>query len=453
MIKPYVHPRPHRELALALAPDHVLTETGVYVRLRDALARGVQVWAPGESLRAWTKAGQGSAVLWRFAAIGWHPDRDAADWPVRGLQLELPDDAHETLAGLIRWRDWLESYGAAPAGSLGGSGMSLLKATLERDLWTARGDLPPIRYTLGGRQETPPPTPRVEQGRLRHCDIAAAYASTLGRVRYGGIWARLPWAPVWRERLEANPDLLAYARAVVDVPEELELGPLPVRPRSPVQGAAALFWAIREDAYPVGRNIQGTWSWPELMAAEAAGCKIRRVLDLWVHGAEWRPFAPWYAAVWEGRELGGFAGRLAKATGNATWGQFAIAKGQKKVVARGRDEDVGLRGGNPSQRAFDLSEWIAGTVRSQLYEGIAHVGGDLIAAHTDGLWTRGRLVPGWRVKKDRDADELRLIDAQHLSHRRGEGPWEYVVAGVLDPAEWFEQTWSRFEARGRVHAA
>jgi hypothetical protein len=455
VIFPYKNPRPHRTLAYLVDGDTVLHEDGKLVALRDALAGDVQVWADAQQLRELTRAGRGSAVLWRFVAIGWHPDRDAQAWPVRGLQVEQPESPSDTIRGLARWRDWLESYGAAPAGSLGGSGMSLLKATLERPLWTSSGDLPPIRYTLGGRQLSSSPTPRVIRGRLRHSDMVAAYANTLGRVRYGNRWQQLgPRDLNWRLLAERNPDMLVYVHAVVDIPDTLQFGPLPDRPRSQPKGAATLFWALEQESYPTGRRLQGTWSWPELQQAIDAGCKLGRVLDVWVHmaGESERPFARWLEAVQRGRDLGGFAGTLAKATGNATWGQLAIAKGQRKIVAKGRSENVRLRGGNPSQRAFDLAEWIAGSVRARLHAGIEHAGDRLVCAHTDGLWADRVSVPGWRVKRSRDADTLRLMDAQHLSYRRDGFDWEYVVAGVLDPGEWFEARWKRFAERGQVAA-
>lgn len=456
MIAPYKNPRPHRVLGLLVDHRQVLDERLHSVDVDRALAGGMQVWAPAPLLRQLTREGHGSCVLWRFAAIGWHPDKAATDWPVRGLQIDLPDDPRQAMWGLQRWRDWLESYGAAPAGSLGGSGMSLLKATLDRPLWTSLGELPPIRYTLGGRQEAVPPTPRLVTGTLRHSDMVAAYANTLGRVRYGNRWVKLrPGEMHWRAVAEQNPDMLLFVRAAVDVPDGMLFGPLPDRPRQQPKGAGVLFWAMTEDAYPTGRRVQGTWSWPELQQAEAAGCRVRRVLDVWLHmaGESEKPFAPWLEAVQMGRDMGGFAGTLAKATGNATWGQLAIAKGQKMIVAKGQPaRHLKLRGGNPSQRAFDLAEWIAGSVRARLHAGITFVGDRLVCAHTDGLWADGVRVPGWRVKRDRDADQLRLIDAQHLAYRRGGGDWEYVVAGVLDPAEWFEERWQRFLDRGQVAA-
>ena len=454
MIAPYRKPRPHRRLAWLLDPATVLHEDGQTDFVEAALATPeVQVWAPSELLRELTRQGHGSAVLWRYVAIGWHPRRDASSWPVRGLAVTAPDNPGEALDGLCRWRDWLESHGAAPAGSLGGSGLSLVKATLQAPLWTSMGNLPPIRFTIGGRQETAQPAPAHYRGQLVHSDIQAAYANTLGHVLYGGRWERYDWRDLWRRRYEQNPGLLMYVRAQVDVPGledvlpqlgEGHRGPLLQRPRSaPASSAEALFWTI-EERFPSGRTIQGTWTWPELEAAEAAGCRVRRVLDVWIQEAAERPFLPWLEAVHEGRSMGGFAGRLAKAAGNATWGQFAIAKGRRQVVARGRNERLPLRGGNPSQRAFDLAESIAGNVRAALYRGMFTVGRDLLTAHTDGLWSKGPGVLGWRAVDA--ACEMRLFDAQHYAVRRAdEEDWSYTVAGVLEPEAWFEEAWANVE--------
>lgn len=464
MIEPYKKPRPHRELAWLLDADHVLTERGFEQTVEGALAAGVQVWAPSERLRELTRRGHGSAVLWRFVAIGWHPERDASSWPVRGLAVEAPEDAGDALQGLMRWRDWLESYGAGPAGSLGGSGLSLVKASLDKPLWTSMGNLPPIKFTIGGRQETAQPTPTHRRGNLVQSDIQAAYANTLGGLLYGGRWERYEWRPLWRARHEKNPGLLIYVRARVEVPELQERfpqlpaghrGPLLSRPRKQPNAVDTLFWAM-DERFPSGRVIQGTWTMEELEGAVEAGCTVKKVLDVWIHESNEAPFERWLRRIHEGRELGGFAGRLAKATGNATWGQFAIAKGRRQVVAKGRDEKLPLRGGNPSQRAFDLAESIAGRVRANLYRGMTAAGRRLLCAHTDGLWADGATVLGWRAADY--ADEMRLFDAQHYATRRGEGPWDYTVAGVLEPAEWFEEAWARtplgeFEAKQEAAAA
>lgn len=449
MIEPYKKPRPHRELAYLLDAETVLTEDGTEATLKATLKQGVQVWAPSERLRELTREGSGSAILWRYVAIGWSPHRDAQSWPVRGLAIDSPEQPSDALDGLCKWRTWLESYGAAPAGSLGGSGLSLLKASLARPLWTDMGDSPPIRFTMGGRQETRYPSPTHVRGNLVNSDIQAAYANTLGGLLYGGRWQRYEWRQLWRARYEKNLGLLMYVRAKVDVPELQETfpqlreghrGPLLSRPRKTPTAADALFWTL-EERFPSGQTIQGVWTFDELESAIESGAVVKKIIDVWIHESNERPFELWLRRVHEGRELSGFAGRLAKATGNATWGQFAIARGRRQVVAKGRNEKLPLRGGNPSQRAFDLAESIAGRVRANLYRGMTAAGPRLICAHTDGLWSEGASIVGWR--HDDNADEMRLFDAQHYAVRTGSTPWRYTVAGVLDPEEWFEETWSR----------
>lgn len=448
MIKPYVKPRPRPSLALLLDETTVLRENGHEGELDRALAAGAHVWANAEHLRELTRAGHGSAVLWRYAPIGWSPDvAERKSWPVRALSVPMPDDPHEALSGLRRWRDWLCSYGAAPAGSLGGSGLSLVKATLRAPLWTSMGTLPPIKYTLGGRQvDGPGERPASFAGELTQWDIQAAYARTLGGAHYGGRWERIDDRPLVWTIAERDPTTLIYARAVVDIPElEPWQGPLPVRPRKVLSAVEQLFWAIEEDVYPVGRRLQGTWSTNELLEAERHGAKVRRVLDVWIHSAADRPFVPWLEAVERGRELGGFAGVLAKATGNATWGQFAIAKGRKLIATAKGKRPAPLRGGNPSQRAFDLAEWICGSVRARLHGGIMVAGERFVCAHTDGLWSLGGSVRDWRLRAE--ADELRIFNPQTLAYRSAGEPWQYVVAGVLDPEPYFEERWARAARR------
>jgi hypothetical protein len=172
------------------------------------------------------------------------------------------------------------------------------------------------------------------------------------------------------------------------------------------------------------------------MEAEASGCRILKIIDCWQQVSTWRPFQPWYEAVLRGRELGGLASTLAKVTGNATWGSLSIGAGlralryRKPGAARTTFRIVKVRGGNPSARAYDLGEWLCGQTRARLHEGMRAVGDDFICAHTDGLWTQGRGVPGWRQKLG--ADEMEIMDYQHLRYRRRGGPWRYTMAGVPD---------------------
>lgn len=449
-IRMMAKPPPRRDVALLLDHETVLYEDGSRRPVREVLERNVaRVWAPAERLRDLTREGHGSALLWRYTAVGWHPDREAARHPVRGLSLELPEDPRVVLEALVRWRDWLHSNGAGMGGSLGSSGFSLLRAKLTESIRTGAGVPPPIRFPLGGRQQDRSPRPALIKGDLQLWDMRAAYASMLGRVRYGQRWERVDYRPVIRLMAARYPDEPVFVRARVRIPElAWWLGPLPVRPRSVQEPLLRALYAVTEETYPVGRVLQGVWTWPELLAAESAGCRVLKVLDVWVQSASRRPFERWLEAIWQGRELEGFAGVLAKGTGNATWGQFAItSKGRRVIVAKGREEAVRSRPIAPSQQAWDLAEWICGSVRADLYRGMRAVGDGLVSAHTDGLWCDGGRVQGWRRKAR--AGSLRIFNPQCLSYDE-DGETRYVVAGVLEPGVFFEERWAQAEAKGQV---
>ncbi len=425
----------------------------------------IQVWASIDAVTRLLTRGVGESLTWDSKPIRWSPVIGGDAFPVRVLRLVTPSDPETAIHGLTAWRDWLGEYGAAPAGSLGGSGMSLLKATLTAPLWTTAGDAPPIRFTIGGRQEVGPVgSPSEITGPLRHWDMQAAYARTLGRLRYGGWWRRLDDRRLI-ERLSQSPQRMIFVRARIRVPEQSwapHLGPLPERPRTQPNPMYALLSPV---PYPTGRDIQGVWTTNELRQAQAWGCRILRVLEAWFHFAkpDAFPFEPWLAAVESGRRMGGFAAVLAKSTGNATWGQFAINRHSKRaavsvVLENGRRRRI-LRelpfkgGGNPSQKAPDLAEYVTGKVRSELYRGMMQAGEDLITAHTDGLWLSGpTYVQGWRSKDA--AQSMRLITPQTFSYRRpSENEDRYVVAGipVQSAAGFFEDEWATF-SQGRPFA-
>lgn len=432
-------------------PGTVLLEDQTEVPL-PSLARGTSVWADGERLRALALAGEGAVLLWRHNVVGWSPDPAASQrFPVRALNLPvMPSEPQLIVRELARWRDWLHHFGARPQGSLGASGLSLVQATLRRPLWTGKGEPPPISYVIGGRQEQADHSYawRTYRGELVQCDMVAAYAQTLGSVEYGGFWTRLSWTPARRRLLESSPSAPAFLRAQVSVPKlAVWLGPLPRRRRAKTTATEQLldFLARPSEAYPVDRRLQGVWTWPELEQAEAAGCRVK-VLDCYLHAShprDPRPFEPWLEAVWQGRELSGFAGVLAKATGNATWGQFCLTPYGQRVVATKGDYRLSPRAGvPPAKRAYDLGEWICGSVRAALYAGMRSVGDRFICAHTDGLWSDGARVSGWRL--DERSNELRFVNPQLYSFRDYDtGEWRYVASGMLDAQAGFEELWAK----------
>lgn len=461
MIVPYKEPRPVPRMAWLLDHQQVLHENGRTEGLAAAVAReGVQVWAGYDHINELLYAGRGEALCWDNKPIRWSPDVGVGTYAVRVLRVPYPQDERAAVRGLAGWRSWLAGYGAAPAGSLGGTGISLVKATLEAPLWTALGDVPPVRFALGGRQEVGPAATwgaaTVYDGHLHHLDIRAAYAQTLGELRYGGHWHHFATGRGGYPLPTEPGGPLLFVRARVQVPD-MAYGPLPERPRAERE---ALLTIMQPVVYPTARTFQGTWTWEELLQAEASGCKILRVLDVWKNNTTSQPFLPWWAAVEQGRAMAGFAGQLAKATGNATWGMFAVrAGGRRQVlrVAEGGRRDVSKPlggGGNPSLRAPDLAEQITGRVRAELHRGMVLAGGRLACAHTDGIWAFATVtVPGWRRK--RQAAGLRLLNPQALAYS-WDGAEEYVVAGVPEwrAAQWFEERWAAAleETQGRPWA-
>lgn len=467
-VMPYVNrPLPPTVCLLTVEGD-VLSEHGEHVDLDDFPA-GYRVWCDYDTVRALVADGRGEALCWNGEEIRWRHERhDGEDeWRRRAtdvhvIKLPFPSERSQALRALGLWRDWLGSYGASPVGTMGGTSWSLLRACLTKPLWCSSGEKPPLRRTAGGRQELGPAGQGRFEGKLEHYDLPAAYASELGHLSYGGHWSRASELPLCRgPEWWAASGRPVFVRAIVRVPD-LPYGPLLRRPRGRLAGSMGLLRSALLSEYPVGCRLQGVWTWQELEQAEAWGCRIVRVLESWVHLAEGQPFLAWWGAVEDGRTLGGFAGLLAKMTGNALWGRFALdpfeGGGERTVRSRNgvmRSRVLPWRGGLPGRH--DLAETVSGRVRARLYDLMMRAGGSLVSAHTDGAWIKGgdrHVSPewgsvteavGWRLKER--ARCLDLLDPQVLRYwpqpARGSEPW-HVFAGVpagLAAGE-FERLWA-----------
>lgn len=401
----------------------------------ETLDPGVRVWSDYDTVHRLVMDGHGEALCWNGEAVHWRHRRFPEDdekhggWKNRGsdvhvIRLPFPDGHTRALNGLARWRDWLASYGAAPTGTMGSASWSLLRATLEGELRTGSPfrNAPPLRTTIGGRQQLGPAGPGETSGRLEQWDIPAAYAETLGTLAYGGHWHT-------RSELEAiagKRDLdwwseggrPVFVRCQVRIPD-LPFGPLPRRPRGRNDPYLRLGLGC---AYPVECTLQGFWTLEEVRAAEAAGCRILRIVEVWAHLAGGRrPFAPWWDAVQAGRGMSGFPGQLAKMTGNALWGRFCMdgRDGRRTIRSMGSrrlgSRPSVFRGGQPP--AHDLAETVSGRVRARLYAGMLVAGDRLVSAHTDGLWTErlsGDELDGWRRKQR--ASRLQVLNPQCLRY-------------------------------------
>ena len=464
MIAPYKDPPAPVKVALLTVDERelplLLDTRGRALEAADT-AKGWRVYSSLETVSTLLARDQGEALCWNGEPVRYRLERLEDGWrphpsDVRILRVAFPESIPRALAGLKRWRDWLAAYGAVP-GSLGQASYSLLRATLEGPLWTSIGEAPPITFTVGGRQQLTA-AQGEHRGRVEHVDLPAAYGSTLGELHYGGRWHRLKPADAAHWGSTGYP---CFLRARVHVPKSIRFGPLVRRPRkrrSAWQTAHALLGSPRRE-YPTGATVQGVWTREELDAARAAGCSIRE-LEAWLHVPQprhdglglWQPFLPWWRAVEEGRRLPGFARLLAKATGNALWGQFAMTEGSRAILTlegRGRNRlrvlKAASRNGQGRPAAHDLTETVCGRVRAQLATMMLWAGESLLCAHTDGGWTLDapdEPPAGWRVK-DR-AEWIRLVSPLIYSYQpvRASSP-VYVFSGIpyLRAPAAFEDHW------------
>lgn len=449
-------------VGLLVDPHRFLDERGRLRAYPDDAHAGVRVFAPWELTDRLVRAGEGEHLCWGEEPIRWRPE--ASQRPLRPSDTvvlryqTVGVEERALLSGLKAWRDWLWRQRAQPGWSMGGSSFRLLKATLQRPLLTAHGQLPPPRWTLGGRQQA-----WFEPGRVLgavHVDLAAAYPRTLGRLRYGGAWRRLD-RPAWTalEQLHRfDLPLLVQGEARLDG-ARLEFGPLPRRPRRrPTLDLADL---ISPTLYPLSGRLTGMWTFEEVRNLLEAGGSFR-CRTAFAHNASERcsyPFRAWLAHCERGRTLDDRVGRfLAKATAAALWGQFVIDRRQHLLRVSWRNGhrrvDVvrGQRRGR-QRNGWDIGELVTGQVRAELWRLMQAAGRSrLVCVHTDGGWLEGYdvdglgLGPAWRRKDE--AIELQLLDQTRLRWQPPDRPgrWRYTYAGV--PASQapalFEQTFAPY---------
>lgn len=425
-IEPYkVKPSaPH--MSILVTHDHAECECGIAFN-PTRVPKESKVWCSNELASELLSSGHGESLAWNGTRIRWRPSQtDNDDWPVSIMQLPFPEsDAEKQLAGLVEWRDWLVSCGASPRASLGSAAWSLLRASLKAPLWTGVGQVPPIRFTLGGRIELGPGGVGEYMG-AEHWDFRAAYAHTLGTLQYGGRWYKATRKP---DRVMAIRQLergaTGFVRAQITIPS-MSSGPLPERPphsRGSLSGLIPI-------NYPHGTTMQGIWTWQEVQSALTAGCKLGRVLDVYIHltpdDDRRFPFADWWLRVQDGRQMKGFAGLLAKATGNALWGQFSLVpSGRRQILSYYRSHTGQAKRyirnvPKPGQRpgAPDLTETITGRVRAKAFQFMTWAGDQLLSVHTDGGWVdtaRLDTAPrGMRLKQE--AEKIQLLNAQTMRY-------------------------------------
>lgn len=457
IVHPYKRFHKRKRIAFVDPEGEYIDESGEVLDPKelDAQYRCFCAW---ETARVLTIAGRGEALLWNGEHIRWRPAQfpDEDSWNARPfdayvLRIPMHERNEANVRELVRWRNWLHSYRAIP-GTMGGSSMSLLKARLNKKLVCSHSwDISRLKQSAGGRITNGPNGPGDYSGVLTHWDLPAAYATEIGTVRYGGRWFQSGTHRAHLDDMHAKR-VPIFIRARVYIPRGLAFGPLPTRPRTPLHPLKALLLQHSGRRYPTGKTVQGIWTYEEILSAEAVGCSVR-IIEAWKHSSPMEsPFRFWWAAVREGREMNGMAGLLAKTTGNALWGMFAMdpsirgttsihykPKGSKRIQTR-----------KPKPRpyplpAVDLAEIVAGRVRARLYGAIVSLGEDLLCAHTDGLWATGASqLPGdWRAK-DR-ASEMQLLDPQRYRYwSRGKPSVIYSGVPIEQSAATFERKWAEY---------
>ncbi len=469
IVLPYKRRPAQYKVALLTVDGDLVDEHGKGYRPGELPATH-RAWCSWDTAQTLVAQGVGEALCWNGEEIRWrHTRLDKEGWTNRPtdvsvLKLPFPDSPTRCLRGLTGWRDWLAEHGASANSTTGSAAWSLLRATVQGGFKCSSGEPPKLRQTSGGRVEESVHGPGCYKGRLEQWDLPAAYASTLAELRYGGRWlARseldalgVPAHPLewWGEHG------MMFVRARVRVGQGWS-GPLLRRPRAPSSYGQELASRLEHGPsyrYPTSTALTGTWAWPELRDALQHGARILQVKESWLHLGGRPLFEEWWQAVQEGRELKGLAGQLAKMTGNALLGRFAMDlrhAGERTIRSKAKGKTVQSR--TVPKRAgpwpaHDLAETVVGSVRGRLYTAMSLAGDRLLSTHTDGIWTHqldvdevAVALPGWRLKQH--ARRLDLLSPQMMRYLTPRGAERVLFAGVpfAQQAERFSEQWQRYQ--------
>lgn len=402
------------------------------------------------------RGGMGELLRWNTKDIRWRKTRYPSEdtWKSRPFDagiiqypISLSFDYENALTQLLEFRDWLVGEGARASCTFGGTSISLLKAKLSRKLFTGLGACPPIDYTRGGRMAMGLKGKGSFEGAIYNWDLPAAYAATLGNIRYDGMWQVRPYNAALKAYNHGAP---VFCQAKLKIPD-LPFGPLPNSIHmsgNPIESAI-----INRYGYPKSGEVSGIWTLDEILMAAEAGCEFTP-LQCWTMLSGIQPFLPWWQAILRGRELTGLISRsLAKRTGNALWGLFCHdPNGQSKkcivhfVDGKPKYRRIEFRQ-NLQRPGHDLAEAVSSSVRSRLFEHMIAANEHLLSAHTDGVWVSGfyDIPDGWRVKQQ--ATRIDIIDPQTLRYFTSATTSHVVMAGIpprLAPDK-FATRWAHYE--------
>lgn len=328
-------------------------------------------------------------------------------------------DLNETLS-------WLRQYGIPPA-SLSSMSWKLFRASLSDDVVISTDPEVTAPSFFGPRQQIKKPGLYSD---MESIDIKAAYPSAMA-VRPFALSLRKVDAST-----TIDPNQAGLARARVNVPRDLSFAPLPVRLS---EQAIQFQWG----------EIEGTWSWIELNAAQELGCDVE-VLESWAPGRTMDLFSTWWEMAREGRDLPGSAAVLAKAIANSTWGQFAMKGTQRSTVgwadAKGNEAfELALDDRvMPHRFALNIASEVTARVRCQtLLEGLYGSQGLVVHVDTDGIiCDQSAPIPKnfgtefgqWRIKEKMSVIDLKAPQLYRFQTTTETAPvsdpWHYVASGM-----------------------
>ena len=372
-------------------------------------------------LRHTTGALHWRADIWRGQPTRMHLDGiKLSVSSLRGV-LENASDPMAELEGAMRF---LSDQGIRPA-SLSSMAWSLWRSTLSHPFQANFQAKVGKAALYGGRQSARPNDYRDHV----QVDIQGAYPYAMQSSPYAASLMEVATST------RLDPDLPGIAQAVVYVPGDLSIPPLPRRiDRSIIR------WDHGE--------LEGTWTWRELCAARDSGAQVT-VTRCWSPSTLCQPFEAWYDLQNEGRSLSRGSGVL-KALSTSLWGMFGMTPDDTGSV-RWLDE------------AGEHPVIVPKPIRKTPHEGLAHIAAETSSrvrcriynealtgrsepAHVD---TDGVIIPlgsplpsnmgeglgQWRVKSSMVSVQVRgpQVYRYMCDKSIGGAPctlWHYCTAGV-----------------------
>lgn len=456
---------PHRDVAILLDENTILTEFGEMAY--DRTLSETKIYASRKLIgEIFFKKKVGEILKYNGEIIKWRKKcpphyKHHSVWHFSNPKevhvnnsRNFPEDPIKALEAYIEYRDWVESYGGNIVGTVSATSWSLFKTTLSGGIWeTPYNSVPGIEHPIGGRVLPCKSKWTSFQGEFINWDLNSAYSRRLSELAFGGKGSR--WIET-RKRVNfdkfVSEGKCVYIEADINLESTL-LGPLPKR-RARYNPRTNGFVE-----FPNQGSITGIWTYEEVRAAIHSGASISRLHRTYIHaptGQEYF-FKDWHRIIQEGRDnLDGFARGLAKQTGNALWGRFAMQHKAARTCWRENGKRVAYK--HPIRtlkrnQCMELADQLCGKIRSDLYEFARSADNLLLQGNTDGAWIiddKKWRPPNddWRIKNR--ANEIDIIDDITYRYRReGEADFTYIVPGV--GIEWtekhFDGMWENREAR------